>query len=87
MEASSNCSRDSLVIIDTITGDQLHTLCGNNTPSDVTSSGNQLLVVFRTNDVVHWNGFLVTYTARTVNNGTHRVYRQSSSFLVILIMR
>ncbi|KAI0228733.1 hypothetical protein LSAT2_020812, partial [Lamellibrachia satsuma] len=68
VEASSNCSRDSLVIIDTITGDQLHTLCGNNTPSDVTSSGNQLLVVFRTNDVVHWNGFLLTYTTRTVNN-------------------
>ncbi|KAI0216813.1 Chymotrypsin-like elastase family member 2A [Lamellibrachia satsuma] len=68
VEASSNCSHDSLAIIDTITGDQLHTLCGNNTPSDVTSSGNQLLVVFRTNDVVRWNGFLVTYTARTVNN-------------------
>ena len=71
MQEATNCANDSLVITDSDVGDVTYTLCGNNLPGDVMSSGNGLSVVFRTDSSVTKSGFVITYTARTVTNGTY----------------
>ena len=70
MQESKDCANDSLVITDSGAGDVPFTLCGNNLPGDVMSSGNGLSVVFRTDSSVIKSGFVITYTARTVTPGT-----------------
>jgi len=71
VEASVNCSRDSLVITDTKTGEVLHTLCGNTTVSDVISPANSLSVVFRTDSSVTLSGFRIRFTAMTFIPGKY----------------
>ena len=71
VQEATNCANDSLVITDSDAGDVTYTLCGNNLPGDVMSSGNVLSVVFRTDSSVTKSGFVITYTARTVTNGKY----------------
>ena len=70
VQEATNCVNDSLVITDSDAGNMTYTLCGNNLPGDVMSSGSGLSVVFRTDSSVTRNGFVITYTARTVTPGT-----------------
>ena len=69
--SSNNCSRDSLVVTDGVTGQQFYTLCGRDIPGDVTSSSNKLSLVFSTSDYQFSsnNGFVVSYTSRKVIPG------------------
>ncbi|KAI0236767.1 Cubilin [Lamellibrachia satsuma] len=69
VQETTNCANDSLVITDIDAGNVTYVLCGNNLPGDVMSSGNGLSVVFRTDSSVTKNGFVITYTARTVMPG------------------
>ena len=69
--SSNNCSRDSLVVTDSVTEQQFYSLCGHDIPGDVTSSSNKLTLVFSTSDYQFSskNGFVVTYTSRQVIPG------------------
>ncbi|KAK2186567.1 hypothetical protein NP493_195g01015 [Ridgeia piscesae] len=66
VEDSNDCANDSVVVTDSHAGDVTYTMCGNNLPGDVTSSDNNLLVVFKTDGSETRRGFLITYTARTI---------------------
>ena len=69
VQETTNCANDSLIITDIDAGNVTYVLCGNNLPGDVMSSGNGLSVVFMTDSSVTKNGFVITYTARTVMPG------------------
>jgi len=86
--SSNNCSRDSLVVTDGVTGQQFYTLCGHDIPGDVTSSSNKLSLVFSTSNYHNSskNGFVVTYTSRQVIPGKCSLkYRHPLVILNIVI--
>ena len=75
VQYDKNCFLDNVTVTDSVTGDQLYTLCGRNLPGDVISSSNQLLIVFVTDSSVTNYGFMIKYTAWTTIPGrlTRRV--------------
>ena len=74
VQDSNDCANDSVVVTDSHAGDVTYTMCGSNLPGDVTSSDNNLLVVFKTDGSVKRRGFLITYTARTIIPGMQYKY-------------
>ncbi|KAI0240282.1 hypothetical protein LSAT2_009044, partial [Lamellibrachia satsuma] len=59
------CRYDYLNIYDgsNATAPLTHTLCGNVLPADITSSGNNLFVYFRTDGIFTSTGFSIQYSA------------------------
>ncbi|KAI0218615.1 Cubilin [Lamellibrachia satsuma] len=68
VQDDKNCARDNVTFTDSVTGDALYTFCGNNTPGDVISLSNQLLVIFKTDSSNTSSGFLIKYTTWTTNH-------------------
>ncbi|XP_053392701.1 ovochymase-1-like isoform X2 [Mercenaria mercenaria] len=63
LENTRRCSRDYLRIFDGIDAfaTVLGNLCGNFIPSDVVSTGNQMLLMLRTDSTNEYEGFNITY--------------------------
>uniref|UniRef100_A0A673AMU3 Cubilin n=1 Tax=Sphaeramia orbicularis TaxID=375764 RepID=A0A673AMU3_9TELE len=70
LEASSSCAYDYLAVYDgnSSSSTELVRLCGNQVPSPIHSSTNQLFVKLRTDSSVSAGGFLASYTSDC--NGT-----------------
>ena len=62
-----DCSYDSVKVYNGET--LLNTFCGNDVPGDLTSSGNTLLVTFRSDISKNGPGFKVEYRAKDVVPG------------------
>ena len=71
VEFDEHCSRDNVTVIDDVTGEQLRTTCGNNTPGDVLSSSNRMTIVFKTDISATSRGFRIKYTARKIIPGKY----------------
>ena len=78
VQFDEHCSRENVTVIDDVTGEQLRTTCGNNTPGDVLSSSNRMTVVFKTDTSATGRGFRIKYTARTMIPGKYIKRRCSS---------
>ncbi|XP_067672344.1 ovochymase-1-like [Haliotis asinina] len=63
VEFSANCSYDALVLYDgnNTTSSILGSLCGIRKPHDLTSSGSDVLLTFKSDDAVGGVGFNITY--------------------------
>ena len=74
VQESSGCSNDNVTLTDTATGIELFTLCGRQLPDDVTSTSNEIMVVFATDSSVTTTGFLISYESFAEVFG--RLYRR-----------
>ena len=82
VQDDKNCARDNVTATDSVTGDQIFTVCGKNTPGDAISSSNQLLVIFKTDSSITSSGFLIKYTIWTTNHGRHTRLVRSYTFSI-----
>ncbi|XP_060597832.1 ovochymase-1-like [Ruditapes philippinarum] len=64
LENTRRCSRDYLRVFDGVDAfaTVLSNICGDYIPSDVMSTGNQMLLMFRTDSANEYEGFNITYT-------------------------
>lgn len=63
LEDEHECAYDAVTIHDGLkeTDTEIGNYCGSETPPDVVSSGEYLMIHFRTDDSVHWKGFSASY--------------------------
>ncbi|XP_068160694.1 cubilin [Antennarius striatus] len=85
LESSSNCHFDYLAVYDgnSSSAPELARLCGNQQPSAINSSGNQLYIKLRTDGSISAGGFLASYTSKCENiliTGQHSGVVESLNF-------
>ncbi|KAH9413647.1 Bone morphogenetic protein 1 [Dermatophagoides pteronyssinus] len=78
LEHENNCSYDFVEIFDGAddTSSSLGRFCGNQMPDDMISSGNSLLIRFRTDDSIHNKGFTLTYSSVDANEQEQFIIQQ-----------
>uniref|UniRef100_A0A3P8SX64 Cubilin n=1 Tax=Amphiprion percula TaxID=161767 RepID=A0A3P8SX64_AMPPE len=82
LEASISCSYDYLAVYDgdSSSDPELAKLCGNQLPSAINSSSNELYLKLRADHTVGTGGFLASYTTNILISGRHSGVVESLNF-------
>lgn len=71
VEGNDDCSYDSVKVYngDSRSAPLLNTFCGSDSPGDITSDGNTLVVSFLSDNTILSDGFSIQHSAQTIASG------------------
>ena len=83
-ESSNTCSNDWLEVHDGDIGESAQRLCGETIPAPITSSGNSMTLVFKSNSNTRHSGFMIRVDIGTNNLNLNRVKDNYTGTITII---